>query len=176
MYHFDCHIWYAHHEYQRLFRMETKELSKLRKLEKAFIHPSIKTDLANPENHPSTKSHSRSYSHNHTVGVGLIDENRPKPMNSASKWYSLSLISSLSSLLSCSSINIYYDHHHHHHHHPSHPHHPSPLKDDNYEDDMDMMIINMIEQIINYAVGNHHYLTLTSLYEWFSRDFKCLLK
>ena len=68
--------------------METEELSmklviKTQELEN--IHPSIKTDLANAENHRSTKSHSRSYSHNHIVGVGLIDENRPKPMNSASK-------------------------------------------------------------------------------------------
>jgi len=70
--------------------METEELSmklviKTQELEN--IHPSIKTDLANAENHRSTKSHSRSYSPNHTVGVGLIDENRPKPMNSVSAPY-----------------------------------------------------------------------------------------
>jgi hypothetical protein len=89
--------------------IETQELVE------ASIHPSIhlsiKTDLVNGDKYPSTKSHSRSYSPNRTVAVGLTDENRPKPMNSASKWYSLSLISSLSSLLSCSSINIIYDHH-----------------------------------------------------------------
>jgi len=57
---------------------------KTQELEKASIHPSIKTDLANAENHRSTKSHSRSYSPNHTMVVSLIDTNRPKPMNSFS--------------------------------------------------------------------------------------------
>jgi len=70
--------------------METEELSmklviKTQELEN--IHPSIKTDLANAENHRSTKSHSRSYSPNHTMVAGLIDINRPKPMNSASAPY-----------------------------------------------------------------------------------------
>ena len=81
MYHFDCHKLYAHHEYLLLFRMETKESSK--KL--AILTLELKKHPSISEKYLSIESHSRSYSPNHTVVAGLIDRNRPKTMNSASK-------------------------------------------------------------------------------------------
>ena len=87
MYHFDCHILYAHHEYLRLFRMGSKESSRKLAIKRLELekHRLIKTDLTDAEKHLSTESHSRSYSPNHTMAAGLIDQNRPKTMNSASK-------------------------------------------------------------------------------------------
>jgi len=71
--------------------METKELSrklaiKTQELEVAQRTINLlKTDVANTEKHPSTKSHSRSNSPTRTMAAGLLDDNRPKPLNSASK-------------------------------------------------------------------------------------------
>lgn len=75
--------------------METKELSrklaiKTQELELAQRTINLlKTDAANTEkHHPSTKSQSRSNSptHNNTMAAGSFDDNRTKPMNSASKY------------------------------------------------------------------------------------------
>ena len=71
--------------------METKELSrklaiKTQELEVAQRTINLlKTDVANTEKHPSTKSLSRSSSPTRTMAAGVLDDNRPKPMNSASK-------------------------------------------------------------------------------------------